>query len=214
MKEIKVTVTDMQERFLKLFATNHYPGARDNLATDRPLHIVQTKRNRYIPYCGEPDISDYYDYLPVVFSIDGDSEWVTDETVVVREYYHDKTPPIPIKSFCELKWTSVELPDGDHVYITGYDVYFKVYGVPDVNIAWREETYEDVAYFFILEEAQKYLKYQAHNLHEPRTYTVSAGYSNQGEYRHFYDLLIGIGKQLLGKSEATVDRRDGLNATV
>lgn len=197
MKEITVPVTEQQEQFLKLFAANHYPGARDNLATDQPLHIVQTKSYQYLLYA--PGTEDSYHGLILVFGSDGESEWTTDETAVVREYYGEKTPPFPIKSFDELKWEAIESPDPDWdgALITNYTEYFEAYGVPNVNIAWQVETYKNVAYFFILEEARKYLKYQAHNLNEPRTYTVCAGYANQGEYHHFYELLHNIGQSLL-----------------
>lgn len=78
-------------------------------------------------------------------------------------------------------------------------------GAPD-NLATRhplfivqsrkDDEYRNVAYFFILEEARKYTKYQSHNLVAPKIYGEWAGYSNDGEYHHFYTLLLSIGKQL------------------
>ncbi|HOV79879.1 MAG TPA: hypothetical protein PK728_07180 [Bacillota bacterium] len=45
MNEVTITLTEEQERFLKLFATNHYEGAPDNLATHHPLFIVKSKKD-------------------------------------------------------------------------------------------------------------------------------------------------------------------------
>jgi hypothetical protein len=115
MPEITISLTEEQEKFLKLFAQNHYPGAKDNVCTNNPLHLVQTREERVV----DPD-----------------------------------------------------------------------YDEPD------KIKYRTVAIFFILEEAKKYIKYQGHNLSNPRTYTVSAGYSNKGEYHHFWELLFDMGKRL------------------
>lgn len=59
--------------------------------------------------------------------------------------------------------------------------------------------YSDVAYFWILEEARRYVQYQRHNLDHARIYTVAAGYGNEGEYEHFYSLLMKMGQQLLNE---------------
>ena len=113
MKTITIELTDQQEYFLKMFAANHYPGAADNLATRKPIHVVQTE----------------------------DTDW----------------------------------PFDDHPYA---------------------RRYRNVAYFFILAEAMHYMQYQSHNLHNPRTFTYSSGYANHGDFEHFWDLLLSIGKML------------------
>jgi hypothetical protein len=204
MKKITVQITDEQEKFLKLFAANHYPGAKDNLATHHPIHIVQTKRIRHIPY--SPDIADFYDHLPLVFTYNTDDYqlWFKNEEELVKQYYEDRgeDPPIPVKPFGEIQYTEVHDKDGNAVWICDYSDYFEVYGVEPVVFAWEEEDYEDVAFFFILEEARRYIKYQGHNLKEPRTYTYDAGYSNEGEYHHFWDLLFKLGEQLNAESKS------------
>jgi len=107
--KIDIELTEKQEHFLKLFAKNQHPGAKDNVCTNKPIHAVQTKRF----------------------------------TIVDNDY-----------------------------------------------------DYEDVAYFYTLQSAKEYIKYQSRNLTNPRTYTKSGGYSNYGEYEHFWDLLMSLGIKL------------------
>jgi hypothetical protein len=87
---------------------------------------------------------------------------------------------------------------GEEWVIVDEDDYFEAYGIEKqkyckVHTAYY---YETVAVFFILDEARNYLKYQGHNLTNPRTYTIGAGYANKGEYHHFWELLFSIGQQL------------------
>lgn len=205
MKEITIQLTEQQEKFLKIFATNHYPGAKDNLATHHPIHVVQTKRIRHIPY--NPEIADFHEYLPLVFSCDSDYRlWYKSETELIKRYYEhrDKNPSISVKSFKEIEYTDVYDTERNIIRVNNYWDYFKAYGIESVAIAWEEEEYEDAAFFFILEEARRYIKYQGHNLKEPRIYSFSAGYGNEGEYHHFYDLLLRLGEKLLAKSKVAI----------
>lgn len=199
MREITVSLTEKQEKFLKLFAANHYPGTRDNLATNRPIHIVQTKILHYIPY--NQDVTGYYEHLSLVFGcneFDCPMSWIKDETELVKHYYdaRDEEPPFPIKPFNELQYTRVPGKNGEDIWVDDYQDYFTAYGIHLVSMAWEKEHYKDVAFFFILKEAKNYIHYQGHNLKEPRTYSDSPGYSNQGEYEHFYDLLLRMGQKL------------------
>lgn len=201
MKEITFQVTEQQEHYLKLLAANHYPGARDNLATYHPIHVVQTKRFNHIPY--SLDIAYFYDHLPLVFTYNSDYQsWHKDEVELVEQYYEyiEEEPPIPVKPFKEMQHSEVYGKDGNGVWIRDYRDYFTAYGVETTGIAWEEEYYENVAFFLILEEAKNYMKYQSHNLREPRTYSYSAGYSNEGEYHHFWNLLFALGEKLNAES--------------
>lgn len=204
MKEITIRITEQQEKFLKQFAVNHYPGAKDNLATHQPIHIVQSKRINYIPY--SPDNAEFYDHLPVTFKCFNcePAKWAENEVELVQEYYKNKgeDPPIQIKPFTDMQCSEVHCKDGSDFFVYDYNDYFKAYGIENVAIAWKEEVYEDVAYFFILDEARKYKEYQAHNLKEPRTYTSSGGYGNEGEYHHFWNLLFKLGEQLNAESKS------------
>ena len=48
MTQVTIYLTEQQVHFLKEFAAKHYPGAHDNLITEKPIHIVQTRRERVI----------------------------------------------------------------------------------------------------------------------------------------------------------------------
>lgn len=67
------------------------------------------------------------------------------------------------------------------------------------DIRGDESTYRPIAFFFIRDEAKRYIKYQSHNLHKPRIYTYSPGYSNCGDFIPFWNLLHSIGEQLNNK---------------
>lgn len=56
--------------------------------------------------------------------------------------------------------------------------------------------YYPKAYFLTRAEAERYIKYQSHNLREPRVYTRSCGYGNNGDLQCLYQLLLRIGRQL------------------
>ena len=89
---------------------------------------------------------------------------------------------------------------GSKVRIYDYDDYFKAYGIEKpVQCCSYVTKYRPEAFFFIREEAQKYLSYQSHNITNPRIYTYSPGYGNHGDFEHFWALLFKAGELLLEK---------------
>ena len=56
--------------------------------------------------------------------------------------------------------------------------------------------YRPIAYFLTRAEADRYVKYQSHNLTKPRVYTRSCGYGNSGDLQCLYKLLLRMGQQL------------------
>ena len=115
MKKIVLSITPEQEKYLKDFARLHQPGSEENLATRKPIHIVEEKNEELGVY------------LPV-------------------------------------------------------------------------------AYFFIRKEAERYKEYQRHNLNNPRIYTSTSGYNNNGEFEHFYQVLLNAGVKLhQGEKHKEVD---------
>lgn len=187
MKKITINLTDEQERFLKKFAAEQHEGAENNLATRKPLHLVQSKKVETLFDDGDyaREMGDEVKYF------DTHHQDVLDSDIDVLRF----------EGVCEEDIVSFE--DAEHdvindVLIENIDDYFTAYGIdPEryVPISQRDK-WETAAYFFILSEAREYIKYQAHNLGTARTMTVSMGYSNNGEYEPFYDLLMGIGEQL------------------
>jgi len=205
MSEITLTLTEEQVKFLKQFAAKQYHGAKDNLCTGYPIHMVETKRYDYVPY--HPDIAWAYEDNPLSFTYDEDYElWFEDEKEMVEEWreYSGDESEIEIKTFEELKGNRVENPDGMQMYVNNYEDYFKMYGVKLVAMSWKKPYYEKVAPFFILEEAKRYIEYQRHNLHKPRVYTYGAGYANYGDFTHFWEVLMQAGSEL-NKTEKKVE---------
>lgn len=196
MTKIEIELTEQQEKFLKLFAEKQYPGADDNVYTCNTIHAVETYRPIYIPY--HEDQVEYYDGLPLKFTTDYDYEqWHDSEEELVQEWFErrEETPPFEIKAFREIEYETFEVND-DEIFVMNYDDYFKVYGIEWYAATWIKDDYEPVAFFFILDEAKRYIEYQRHNLTKPRTYTYSSGYANHGEFNHFRDLLLSMGQKL------------------
>ncbi len=188
--KIEIDITEEQEKYLKEFANKQYPGAKDNLCTAMPIHVVQTRDDVYF----EPN-SEYGENN--IFIDEDGNEYNTAEEVV-RCYYecYGEDPKIEIEGY-EYGMTLKD-EQGKTCIIQSYEEYFEIYKMEweDVQYLARVKRYSDVAFFFILEEAKRYIKYQSHNLNNPRVYTYSGGYGNDGEYTHFFNLLMSIGKQL------------------
>lgn len=192
MAQATIDLTERQEYFLKEFAAKHYPGSRDNVGTDRPIHLVQTRRERVV----DPD----YDSADKITYFVPDWEEVYDSyQELIAAYYKDKECPIPIVSFDEAYRANDFIDvNGEAQVIFGEEEYLEAYGIKrdfycKTFIGYYFET---VAYFWTLDEAKRYMEYQGHNLTNPRTYTVSGGYANKGEYYDFWELLFNLGCQL------------------
>lgn len=193
MKNINIELTDEQEYFLKKFAKNHFSGSDQNHCTYKPIHLVQTRRERVID-------TDYDSADKVVYvNRDDYEEYYDSVEELVKGYYEYDKCPIEIVSFDEAyKQDEFIGTDGEEYVIAEDDDYLEAYGI-DTDIYYKVNTeyhYETVAYFFSLDEAKRYIEYQGHNLDNPRTYTVGMGYSNRGEYEPFWDLLMSIGTKL------------------
>lgn len=186
--KLEIEINEKQERFLRQFAENQSEGSRDNLGTRKPIHLVQSKRLVY-KYDGGGN-GDYDVYLCCP---EYENEPFPDERAVVLKY-GDYDDPDKVVDY------ETAFADGiDGEFINDENDYFRAYGVyEDIIKCSVDIEYDTIAYFFILENAREYIKYQGHNLTDPKTFTVSGGYSNKGEYEPFYDLLMSIGTQLLG----------------
>lgn len=189
--KIEIEINDKQERFLRQFAQKQHEEARDNLGTRKPIHLVQSKRLVY-KYDGGGN-GDYDVYLCCP---EYENEPFPDERAVVLKY-GDYDDPDKVVDY------ETAFADGvDGEFINDENDYFRAYGVyEDIIKCSVDIEYDTVAYFFILENAREYIKYQGHNLTDPKTFTVSGGYSNKGEYESFYDLLMSVGMKLLGGDE-------------
>lgn len=199
MREVTISLTDEQEKYLKEFSSKQCEGSKDNVGTHQPLHLVQTRDEVVV----DPD---YEDADKEQYHVD---DWGEDydspqDLIVAYWEQQDEECPIKIVTYDEA-YAQDEFMDvtGEGQVIVDEDDYLAAYGIAEefyhkVNIGYR---YRTVATFFILDEAKKYLKYQGHNLTNPRTYTVGGGYSNKGEYHHFWELLFKIGENLNQEGE-------------
>lgn len=170
-KTLQIEVNKQQEIFLKEFAEKHFPGSDHNLATATPIHVVE--------------VTDYIYVDEDIYLDEGELCFIYNEEVYTKAY----------EVVCAAnKIKEDELPVLD-TYINYHDVFSK-YNITDVEVRTRIKFYRPVAFFFIRDEAKRYIKYQSHNLHKPRIYTYSPGYSNCGDFAPFWELLYSIGKQL------------------
>ena len=199
MKEVTIQLTEEQEKFLQLFAQKQHHGAEDNACTAHAIHVVENKRYDRIPY--SEDLETYYDNDTLCFTTDDDYDrWWDSEVELVLDYYAERGEdcPIEVEPFQAVLGDSTENTKGEMTEILNWSDYFRLYDVPLHAMAWKKEYWDKVAFFFVKEEARKYLAYQGHNLHKPRIYTYGAGYGNEGDYIPFRNLLLQIGTQLNG----------------
>jgi len=74
------------------------------------------------------------------------------------------------------------------------------HNVEILKIGYKKR-WKTVAYFLTRHEAERYIKYQRHNLTSPRVYTAYAGYDNRGEIPCVLELLKRMGETLLTEAE-------------
>lgn len=195
MSEITINLTEEQEKFLRIFALKQFRGSKDNIGTHHPLHLVQTQYERIVdPDYDDPDVTKYV-------CCDDDYNEYESAHDLIKGYWGNRFSgcPIEIVSFEEAYRADRFIDvNGEEQVIVDEDDYLEAYGIDEKAYHKCNTCYEykTVAVFFILDEAKKYIKYQGYNLSNPRTYTISAGYANKGEYHHFWELLYNAGKKL------------------
>lgn len=199
--EIKINLSDEQIKHLKVLSRDHFPGSDKNLCTDRPLHFVQTKRFNHYPLDYAQDY--LMDYTIAVYDNDACKTYSLEDFIDKEIYAHGIEAPenLNLIPYEEAYNNGI---DGKAIYDeTDYVKYylnkfgFDCSGLEEeIEIVAEHGEYEDVAFFFTLEEAKRYIKYQAHNLCEPITYSKCCGYSNYGDYKILYDTLRSIGDTL------------------
>lgn len=191
LTKIEIEINDIQKHFLKKFAEKHYLGSEENSATICPIHVVQTRKERAIdPKYQDPDTITFFNKdMGLGFS---------SLEKMIKYYYKDKDLNVSIIPYNEAINTSIVGYDTKFYSIYNEDSYLKAYGIDPFTVSkvYIEYYYENVAYFFIKDEANEYIEYQKHNLIAPRVYTFSPGYANCSEYIPFWNLLLNIGQKL------------------
>lgn len=178
---ITIDITPEQERFLRQFAENQCPGAPDNLGTAKPLHLVQTYEPLIVFDGGDHGDEKYYD-------LDTNEMYDTAKELVKASLPKDERDNV--KSFDDALFEEIN----GHL-VTNLNKYFEAYDVNAQAVSVIDQ-WRTVSYHFTLAEAKRYIKYQGHNLTNPRTYTVSCGYGNEGDYEPFWNVLMQIGSRL------------------
>jgi len=179
--DFKVNLNNDEISFLKQFAEKQKEGAKDNVGTKTPIHLVERIRKEYI----ESD-----DGCAWVWN--DDCEWKTfdsfDEMLdYARKATKENYPP----------YDDVEYEDVNDVWVESEKAYCEAYSIKAFPCKMVEYT-EPVAFFFILDEAKAYMNdYQKHNCGDCRIYTYGLGYSNKGDLPVFRELLMKMGTALL-----------------
>lgn len=193
---ITLELTSLQAQLLKRFAERQYAGARDNKGTYKPIHLVEDVMLRFIPFH-----DDVYETMggDIVFRkweryADKKKNWKNDLTECVKECYKDKPEMLEtIRPFVAKDYGSLEQQFNE--YLSEYALCAGAYN--DIEIAICVKQWYTKTYCFTLAAAQEYIIYQDHNLCEPRTYTVTHGYGDKGDYEPFWDVLMKAGEKML-----------------
>ena len=182
---ININLTEKQECFLKKFANDNFDGSKKNLCTYKPIHFVETQD--YSLQCD--NCSSNCEDRIIYVNFESYYESIQDLLETEFQDYLSKNDLYDIKKLNN-DIDNYELDDIIERYQRKFNYKF------DYEIRYKVYYYRYVACFLIREEAERYIEYQKHNLTNPRVYTYSPGYSNFGDFEHFFDLLMNIGKQL------------------
>ncbi len=183
-KEMTLMLTEQEQEFLAKFAEKQFEGSADNLGTMTPIHVVERWEKEFV----EDGSSEAW--------VDVDNEYEAyesfDALIEARRKNGENLPD----------YDDVEYDDIGDIWVSDRQKYCEAYKINARSGRFIKYT-RPVAFFLIREEAVRYMKgYQAHNCGNCRIYTYSPGYSNQGDFPVFRELLMKMGKALLkGKEE-------------
>lgn len=179
---MNIELTEREKQMLSAFAEKQCAGAKDNVGTVTPIHVVERIRKQYV----ESDEGEAW-----LFNDGYDYEYFDtfDEMIAHARKSTDKTIP----EYSDVEYEDIETDDGE-VWIKDEKAFCKAFGIQAYKCTVVEYT-EPVAFFFIREEAVKYKDgYQSHNCANCRIYTYGLGYSNNGDLPVFRALLMRMGK--------------------
>ena len=157
---MNIELTEKEKKFLSDFAQKQCAGSKDNLGTMTPIHVVERKRKEVI------DCPDGEQWL----LIDDCYSDVFNDFDTMLEHIIEKETDMELPAY-----KVVEGKDINGIYIIDEKDYCKAF---EIN-AYRcsvVESYEPVAFFFILDEAKRYKEgYQSHNCENCRIFTYGLG---------------------------------------
>ena len=193
-------LTEQEIKMLTQYA-KVYESERRTDATNNPIVLVQNRVKRYTSGDYSSDGRKFqieingYDLTE-----DGLAEDKKEVVKIIKEYLSendtDEEDITEIIDEIELKLNYI-IPSDEIVIETPVEII--------ITAHHYEYAYETVAYFFTRHEAERYIKYQAHNLHSPRVYTAFSGFANDGDYPVFQKLLKRFGEHLITENKDSLD---------
>ena len=191
--KIEIDISDAEIEYLKQYASVYEKERKIDCTAD-PIVLVQDRYKEYI--CGDY-CNDGYDYELVI----GDYSLTEDELLATEEELNE-TLEETLNEYNLSDETIEEIKDDIESEMTGFysdDEFEEEYENIKIYIKkhYFKYKYKTVAYFLTRAEAEKYLKYQAHNLNNPRIFTDYAGYHNYGDYPTLSKMLLEIGRKLI-----------------
>lgn len=188
---MNIDLTEYEQQMLSAFAKKQYDGAKDNVGTMTPIHVVERICTQYVESSeGNAWLwSDGYDCTQYFDNFD---EMLEHE----REFSGRNLP-----QYSDVEYEDVETSDGRKIWIDDEKAYCKAFDIQAYKCCAVVYS-EPVAFFFIRDEAVRYKDgYQAHNCGDCRIYTYGLGYSNYGDLPAFRALLMRMGKMINKKLE-------------
>jgi hypothetical protein len=176
---MNIELTEKERKFLAEFASKQYEGAKDNLGTCTPIHVVERIEKTFIEDgSGKVWVDDNNDY---------ETYESFDDLIKARQELGEDLPD----------YKDVENENVGDIWIFSPEEYCEAYKMNVRSGRFIRHT-QPVAFFLIHDEAVRYMKgYQSHNCSDCRIYTYSLGYSNEGDLPVFRALLMKIGKAIL-----------------
>ena len=182
-------LTEKEEIFLKQYA-EVYEKERALDITSNPIVLVQNQIKHYT--------SPNYSFDDIEYEVCINDLWtevvstINDIRDVVSEYFAD--------SYGDNFELDIENIISEISYNLKHEDTFTMiahYKNISVTAHYINYDYNTVAYFLTRKEAERYIKYQKHNLYKPRVYTAYSGYSNYGDFEELRVLMLKMGHKLL-----------------
>ena len=186
---MNIELTEKEKQMLSDFAAKQYDGAKDNIGTMTPIHVVEHIHKEYV----DSDVGE-------VWILDDDYDYKTFDSFDEMIDFIKKDSGETLPEYNDVEFENVETDDGE-IFIEDEKAYCKAFGIDAFKCSVVEYT-EPVAFFFIRDEAVRYKnEYQAHNCKDCRIYTYGLGYSNNGDLPIFRNLLMRMGEMLNKEKE-------------
>lgn len=201
---MKIELNEKERVMLKQYASV-FKEEREIDFTANPIIVVQKKER--IPTVESYDVVGYWYEILIDCNIDDKFYYIS---------LHDNETPIKISNIEDKICKELKTVISDRSIISDFvlkissELFYnnkvsehKIEYVVDnislkavISIIPFTFIWENVAYFFTRAEAERYIKYQSHNLDDYRIYTTHVGHCNNGDFPVFQKLLLRMGNQL------------------